>query len=191
MSPRELKVHAGTANAPPFNQDPGVVRSPTPERVNAVARVPLIDYLENLTAALAREGIEVRGALTRRSSPTAALTMTPSTSGEGDAAFVAHFEIATTDNDGRPFSLPLIVALLRDLYNQFGGATFREQAGIWRSSDGVCFADISIGVEVWTADRPRLVAFVERVRRTLRQKEIAVRIERAEFVAVSDAEHAA
>lgn len=145
--------------------------------------------LDEIAASLAREGIRVGGALARRH--TAAVHVdpkAPSPQPDSGTDFVGRFEVPTTDNEGNPFPAALLVSLMRDLYDRMSGASFLEVAGIWRGDDGTFFVDLSIAVEVWTNDRARLIEFIERVRRLLGQKAIALRIYRPEFVWINEPE---
>lgn len=164
--------------------------APAAEPPSPLLRRPMtltLAALDEVAASLAREGVQVGGALARhhtivrQAEPTS--SPTPSATGE---LFVGRFEIPTTDNDGNPFPVPLLASVLRDLYDRMSGASFLELAGLWRDDDGTFYVDLSIAVEVWTADRTGLLEFISRVRRLLGQKSIALRIYRPEFVWVND-----
>lgn len=138
-----------------------------------------LSLLCTLADALAAEGVVIRGALARTAAPKAA----PPTSDPTSATpFIARFEIPLTTNDGVPFSVGILVPLLRDLYERMGGATVTDALGIWRDGTGAFCLDTSLTVEVWTSDREGLVTFLDRVRRDLDQDAVALRITRPEFV---------
>ncbi len=138
-----------------------------------------LSLLCTLADALAAEGVVIRGALARTAAPKAA----PPTSDPTSATpFIARFEIPLTTNDGVPFSVGILVPLLRDLYERMGGATVTDALGIWRDGTGAFCLDTSLTVEVRTSDREGLVTFLDRVRRDLDQDAVALRITRPEFV---------
>lgn len=167
-------------------------RAPRPSvHPAAEAPVPLLrrpmaftlSAIDEIAASLAREGVRIGGAFARRHTVMRQVEVKPSLppEGEGDE-FVGRFEIPTTDNDGNPFAVSLVAAVLHDLYDRMGGASFLELAGLWRGDDGTFYADLSIAVEVWTRDRSGLLEFIGRTCRLLDQKSIALRIYRPEFV---------
>ncbi len=187
MTPRGLERPASAGASRETGHSPAwALRRRPAEPAAQHAQRPIaltLAVLNDLAESLACEGIEVRGAFARMrpalATRDALLLPKPPCKGED---FVGHFTIPTTDNDGNPFSLALLLSILRELYERTGGVSFREAVGLWRDEEGACYVDLLIGVEVWTSDREGLVAFIRGVCGKLGQKCIPLRIERAEFV---------
>lgn len=160
-----------------------------PSHPQGARRGAALRLLGTLADALAAEGIEIRGALARAVKPKEPPPATPAEQ-TSEVPFVARFEIPTTANDGTPFSMAVLLPILRDLYERMGGATVADAVGVWRERSNAFCLDISLTVEVWTTDQEGLVAFLERVRRDLDQDAIVLRITRPEFVWIKRRERA-
>ena len=161
------------------------VALPTPLQPRPMERI--MEALADLSVGLADEGIEVGGVFAQPQVIPRLPVREEAAAIDADGEdFVARFDLPTTRNDAVPVPRSLILALVREMYDEFGGASFLEVAGLWRDERGACFVDVSIAVEVWTSDRERLVAFVERACQTLGQKAIPIRIYRPEFITVRD-----
>lgn len=148
-----------------------------------------LSIVDELATALADRGVAVRGALARTPAPAACVagsTLPPAPDGDGQL-LVGRFEIPITSNKGEPFATKMLLAIIRDLYDEAGGATLFEVLGVWRADDGAFCLDVSIGVEVWTRTPERLAAFVARVARDLAQDVIALRFLRPEILWVTPA----
>lgn len=150
---------------------PGSVRRPM-ELAHAL--------LNELTAALAAEGVQIRGAFAPYHHVTSPRDFVPAVEATGEL-LVVHFELPTTSNLGVPFGRDVLFLLVRELYREMRGASFFESAGMWQDKQGAFCGDLSIGVEVWTRDLARLEKFVLHAADVLSQDEIVLRITRADF----------
>ncbi len=95
--------------------------------------------------------------------------------------------LPVADQDGIPFSVVTLRAILAEILAVHGGATLRPAFGVCRARDRLEI-DALIDIEIWTARVGPLIEQVTRWRKLLNQREIVVRVlNRIDFHSVVEA----